>query len=601
MVTVTVVRGGTSLDVQTTVHGPADRLPMTFAAPLVLAALIAIPALGAWYLAQQRRRARAAAAFAAPILTPSVAPDRPGFRRHLPMIVLAVALAALIVAAARPQRTVAVPVKSAAFMLANDISDSMTATDVPPTRLAAAKRAALRFVSELPDEALVGQMSFARRPIVLQSPTADHALTSSAIRQLAPGGGGTAIGETITTAVRILSGLRTAAEQAAPERDRAAVRRRLERRARPGARRPAGPGRPHPDLDGRAGHQPRDDLLPAPRPHGHQRGTGQPGRAAGDRGRIGRARLHRRGRGQRRRRLPPARHPARPPAGQARPQHHLRRRRAGPRGRRRRPLPGLLWPSDLTDSMENDMTDTEDTVRRQGEARDALQRVLHEIKRVIVGQDAMLERVLVSLLAGGHVLLEGVPGLAKTLTVKTLARALAGSYGRIQFTPDLVPADLVGTRVWRPDSGRFDTELGPVFHNFLLADEINRAPAKVQSALLEVMQEHQVTIGGATYPRARAVHRARHPEPDRVRGHLSAARGPGRPLPDEDPRRLPVGGRGGRRRRAQPRAPAEVTECLSLEDLRRHAQTAREVYVDRDTIAYAVALADATRHPPSTA
>ena len=144
------------------------------------------------------------------------------------------------------------------------------------------------------------------------------------------------------------------------------------------------------------------------------------------------------------------------------------------------------------------MTDTEDTVHRQGEARDALQRVLHEIKRVIVGQDAMLERVLVSLLAGGHVLLEGVPGLAKTLTVKTLARALGGSYGRIQFTPDRVPSDLVGTRVWRPDSGRFDTELGPVFHNFLLADEINRAPAKVQSALLEVMQEHQVTIGGTT-------------------------------------------------------------------------------------------------------
>ena len=125
--------------------------------------------------------------------------------------------------------------------------------------------------------------------------------------------------------------------------------------------------------------------------------------------------------------------------------------------------------------------------------------MLHEIKRVIVGQDAMLERLLVSLLAGGHVLLEGVPGLAKTLTVKTLAASLGGTYGRIQFTPDLVPADLVGTRVWRPDTGQFDTELGPVFHNFLLADEINRAPAKVQSALLEVMQEQQVTIGGTSY------------------------------------------------------------------------------------------------------
>ena len=111
----------------------------------------------------------------------------------------------------------------------------------------------------------------------------------------------------------------------------------------------------------------------------------------------------------------------------------------------------------------------------------------------------MLERVLVALLAGGHVLLEGVPGLAKTLTVKTVADVLGGSFKRLQFTPDLVPADLVGTRIYRADTGGFDTELGPVFCNFLLADEINRAPAKVQSALLEVMQEHQVTIGHETH------------------------------------------------------------------------------------------------------
>src|SRR5438874_4291088 len=145
------------------------------------------------------------------------------------------------------------------------------------------------------------------------------------------------------------------------------------------------------------------------------------------------------------------------------------------------------------------MTDIEGINRLRGEARDTLQEALYEIKRVIVGQDAMLERLLVSLLAGGHVLLEGVPGLAKTLTVKTLAAVLGGSYSRIQFTPDLVPADLVGTRLYKPDTGEFDTELGPVFTNFLLADEINRAPAKVQSALLEVMQEQQVTIGGNTY------------------------------------------------------------------------------------------------------
>src|SRR5687768_4069943 len=132
-------------------------------------------------------------------------------------------------------------------------------------------------------------------------------------------------------------------------------------------------------------------------------------------------------------------------------------------------------------------------------ARRALQSALYECKRVIVGQDAMLERVLVALLTGGHVLLEGVPGLAKTLTVRTLAEVLGGRFARIQFTPDLVPADLVGTQIWQPDRGEFRTQLGPVVTNLLLADEINRAPAKVQSALLEVMQEHQVTIGGETY------------------------------------------------------------------------------------------------------
>ena len=134
------------------------------------------------------------------------------------------------------------------------------------------------------------------------------------------------------------------------------------------------------------------------------------------------------------------------------------------------------------------------------EQRELLEQALFEIKRVIAGQDAMLERVLVCLLAGGHLLIEGVPGLAKTLTIKTTAQVLGGSFQRIQFTPDLVPSDLVGTRIYRPGTGEFDTELGPVFCNFLLADEINRAPAKVQSALLEVMQERQVTIGQETHP-----------------------------------------------------------------------------------------------------
>src|SRR5688572_25076807 len=125
-----------------------------------------------------------------------------------------------------------------------------------------------------------------------------------------------------------------------------------------------------------------------------------------------------------------------------------------------------------------------------------MERVLYEVKKVVVGQDRFLERVMVAMLAQGHLLVEGVPGLAKTLTVKTLARTVRGSFRRIQFTPDLVPADLVGTRIYNQKSGDFSTSLGPVFANLLLADEINRAPAKVQSALLEVMQERQVTIAG---------------------------------------------------------------------------------------------------------
>ena len=128
-----------------------------------------------------------------------------------------------------------------------------------------------------------------------------------------------------------------------------------------------------------------------------------------------------------------------------------------------------------------------------------MERVLFEVKRVVVGQDAFLERILVALLAQGHLLIEGVPGLAKTLTVNTLAKVLSGQFKRIQFTPDLLPADLVGNRIYNQKTGDFTTLLGPVFANLLLADEINRAPAKVQSALLEVMQERQVTIAGETH------------------------------------------------------------------------------------------------------
>ncbi|MDT7548489.1 MAG: MoxR-like ATPase, partial [Actinomycetota bacterium] len=129
-----------------------------------------------------------------------------------------------------------------------------------------------------------------------------------------------------------------------------------------------------------------------------------------------------------------------------------------------------------------------------------LEQTLMEVKKVVVGQDHMIERILVALLARGHCLLEGVPGVAKSLAVETLATVVGGSSVRLQFTPDLVPYDIVGTRIYRPSREAFDVELGPVFANLVLADEINRAPAKVQSALLEVMQERQVSIGGTTYP-----------------------------------------------------------------------------------------------------
>ena len=223
--------------------------------------------------------------------------------------------------------------------------------------------------------------------------------------------------------------------------------------------------------------------------------------------------------------------------------------------------------------------------------------VLYEIRRVIVGQDAMLERVLVALLAGGHLLLEGVPGLAKTLTIKTLAEVLHGSFKRIQFTPDLVPADLVGTRIYRPDRGSFDTELGPVFCNFLLADEINRAPAKVQSALLEVMQERQVTIG----PESFAV-----PRPFLVMATQNPIESEGTyPLPEAQVDRFMMKVVVGYPTRDEEavvverslRAQAEVLPILTTEALAELQTLTRDAYVDRTTIDYAVALTAATRQP----
>ena len=229
--------------------------------------------------------------------------------------------------------------------------------------------------------------------------------------------------------------------------------------------------------------------------------------------------------------------------------------------------------------------------------RAALEEALYEVKRVIVGQDAMLERLMVALLSGGHVLLEGVPGLAKTLTVKTLAQVLGGTFKRVQFTPDLVPADLVGTRVYRPDSGRFDIELGPVFGNFLLADEINRAPAKVQSALLEIMQEKQVTIGGQTFPA---------PQPFLVMATQNPIESEGTyPLPEAQMDRFlmkilvdyPNPGEEAAIVGRSLGDAWEPRELLSLDDLERFSKVTQAIYVDRDVVSYAVSLADATRNP----
>jgi len=226
-----------------------------------------------------------------------------------------------------------------------------------------------------------------------------------------------------------------------------------------------------------------------------------------------------------------------------------------------------------------------------------LERILFEAKKVIVGQDRLLERVLVCLLASGHCLIEGVPGLAKTLTVETVATAVGGSFARLQFTPDLLPSDITGTRVYRSDSGTFDVELGPVFANFVLADEINRAPAKVQSALLEVMAERHVTIAGTTH---------RVPDPFLVLATQNPIESEGvYPLPEAQRDRFlmkllvgyPTHGEEMevvRRRWVDPPAAARV---VGPDDLVRLQRRVGEVFVDGGVADYAVRLVLATRTP----
>src|SRR5688572_7395084 len=227
----------------------------------------------------------------------------------------------------------------------------------------------------------------------------------------------------------------------------------------------------------------------------------------------------------------------------------------------------------------------------------ALEAARYEVKKVVVGQDHALERLLVCLLAGGHCLLEGVPGLAKTLTVQTLATVMGGDFARIQFTPDLVPSDIVGTRVYRASSEHFDVELGPIFANFVLADEINRAPAKVQSALLEVMAEGHVTIGGRTFPA---------PHPFLVLATQNPIESEGvYPLPEAQQDRflmkLLIGYPSYSEEleivRRMSGGMAEVRPMLTADDLVRLQSAAGRVYVDPAVADYAVRLVVATRSP----
>ncbi len=226
-----------------------------------------------------------------------------------------------------------------------------------------------------------------------------------------------------------------------------------------------------------------------------------------------------------------------------------------------------------------------------------MEKILYEVKRVVVGQDRFLERVMVAILAQGHLLVEGVPGLAKTLTVKTLANTIRGDFKRIQFTPDLVPADLVGTRIYNQKTGEFSTSLGPVFTNLLLADEINRAPAKVQSALLEVMQERQVTIAGVTH---------KVPSPFLVMATQNPIETEGTyPLPEAQVDRFmmkvlvdyPTDEEEFVIVQRVTGAPVAVTAVATTEQLAALQHECRQVYVDPSLIQYAVRLVSATRTP----
>ncbi|WP_030163044.1 AAA family ATPase [Kitasatospora arboriphila] len=250
----------------------------------------------------------------------------------------------------------------------------------------------------------------------------------------------------------------------------------------------------------------------------------------------------------------------------------------------------------MTSAQDDSKTSAEEFKLTQSDVA-LLEKAMFEVKRVIVGQDRLVERILVGLLARGHILLEGVPGVAKTLAVETYATVIGGSFSRVQFTPDLVPTDLIGTRIYRQGREEFDTELGPVVANFLLADEINRAPAKVQSALLEVMAERHVSIGGTTYPM---------PDPFLVMATQNPIENEGvYPLPEaqrdrflfkilvdypavEEEREIVY---------RMGNVPPKATRVLDAETMVRLQNTAANVFVHHALVDYVVRVINATRRP----
>ena len=553
--------------------------PLSFGSPIFLIGLALIPIVVVLYVRAERRPH----AFAPAKLMPSVARRRAGWRRHAAVVGYGAAIAALLVALAKPQATVAVPTEQARVMIVTDRSGSMLARGrrAQPARRGqeggrhVPRRRSRTGCASAPSPSTTRPRCCSRRPAT----TTPCARRSQSVKAA----GSTATGDAITAALKSIPGKAPAAivllsdgksvrgsdpvEAAQAAKDRKIPIYTVALGTAQGTINGGEAVPPDPETLAKIAKLTGGQVV-----HGRRPRRARPGLRA-------------------------PRLPGRDREAQARGHEPLRRRRARADG------PLRAHPRSACSDGRCDLPNPQGThdplpsIDPAADARRALEASLYECKRVVVGQDAMLERLLVALLTGGHVLLEGVPGLAKTLTVRTLATVLGGSFSRIQFTPDLVPADLVGTRLWQPGDGTFRTELGPVFANLLLADEINRAPAKVQSALLEVMQEHQVTIGGETH---------RVPEPYLVLATQNPIESEGTyDLPEAQVDRFlfkvvvdypEVEDEIAVVDRVSVQTP-RAHQAMEIEDLLAYQQVAREVFADRSTIAYAVSLVDATRHP----